>query len=378
MIYLDYNATSPLRESVKHAMLAVMDDYGNPSSVHYYGRKARALIENVRDKIAAYLGVLPQNIIFTSSATEANHLLIRGLPCDAIITSKAEHDSVLAALMHTQAHKGAAIYYIDHLPDGSLCQDSFDTIMKQITAHHKKPLLSLMKVNNETGIIQNLAYFSEKIRSIGGYVHSDCVQAIGKIPFDDFLWQCDAVTLAGHKVGGAKGVGVLVIRENIDLSPLLTGGGQEMRRRAGTENMLAISSFGALVDVIADKKNMHNEITQLQHLQNFLEIEIIKINPKAIIVGKTLNRVANTLCVISEGIESEKQVIIADLNKVCLSSGSACSSGKVKASHVLSAYGHLPTQAGAAIRVSIGFLSTIHDCEAFLRAYTAITNRIGA
>jgi cysteine desulfurase len=376
MVYLDYNATSPLRDTVKQSMIDAMECYGNPSSVHYYGRKARSLIENSRDRLADYCGVLPQNIIFTSSATEANHLLIRGLLCDAIITSHAEHNSVSAAIAQTEAYKNNAVYYIAHLADGSLSQDSFDDIMVRVTKNHKKPLLSLMKVNNETGIIQNLAYFSEKIRAIGGYVHSDCVQTIGKIPFDDFLWQCDAVTLAGHKVGGAKGVGVLILRENIELSPLLTGGGQEMRRRAGTENSIAIHAFGALIDSISNKKTMSNEINHLGTLQKFLEIEILKINPKAIIIGTPINRVSNTLCVISEGIEAEKQVIIADLNKVCISSGSACSSGKVKASHVLEAYGYSLRQAGAAMRISMGFLSSQHDCDAFLKAYTAITNRI--
>lgn len=376
MIYLDYNATSPLRDTVKHAMIDVMEFYGNPSSVHFYGRKARSLIENSRDAIAHYCGALPQNIIFTSSATEANHLLIRGLSCDAIITSHAEHDSVSAAIKETHAYKNNAVYYITHLSDGSLSHDSFDEIMECVKKNHKKPLLSLMKVNNETGVIQNLSYFSEKIRAIGGYVHSDCVQAIGKIPLDDFLWQCDAVTLAGHKVGGAKGVGVLILRENIELSPLLTGGGQEMRRRAGTENLIAIHGFGALVDTLSDKKNINDEINHLGTLQKFLITEIIKINPKAMIVGTPTHRVSNTLCVISEGIEAEKQVIIADLNKVCISSGSACSSGKVKASHVLQAYGYSPSQAGSAMRISMGFLTSQHDCDAFLKAYTAITNRI--
>ncbi|MFT6073037.1 MAG: cysteine desulfurase, partial [Alphaproteobacteria bacterium] len=332
MFYLDYNATSPLRESVKSAMVNALDIFGNASSVHQAGRKARSMIEDARDITAHYLGVLPQNIIFTASATEANHLLLRGLACDAIITSATEHDSVLASLAFTQAFKNKATYYIDHLPDGTLSQDSFDNIMSDIHKHNYKPLLSLMKVNNETGIIQNLQYFSDKIHEVGGYVHSDCVQALGKIPFDSWLWQCDAITLAGHKVGGCKGVGLLMLKENIALSPLLTGGGQEMRRRAGTENGVAITGFHALMQIISNKKTIGIELDNIALMRDYIEDEIQKINPHALIVAKQSLRVSNTICLISSGIEAEKQVIIADLNKVCISSGSACSSGKVKSS----------------------------------------------
>ena len=376
MHYLDYNATSPLRENVKQAIYDILDIYGNPSSVHFYGRKARSIVENVRDKTADYLGILPQNIIFTGSATEANHLLLRGVSCDAIITSAAEHDSILSAITHTQAFENQAIYYIDHLPDGSLSQESFDKIFQTVTQKHQKPLLSLMKINNETGIVTDFEYFSTKIRAGGGYVHSDCVQAIGKIPFDDWLWQCDSITLAGHKVGGVKGMGVLVLRDNIELSPLLTGGGQEMRRRAGTENTISIHAFGALMNILCDKQIMLNEHNHLLNLQKKLETDIITINPKAIIVGQTQNRSANTICVITEGLEAEKQVIIADLSKVSISSGAACSSGKVKPSHVLNAYGYSDSQAMSAIRLSMGFASHSDDCEAFLKAYTMITSKI--
>jgi cysteine desulfurase len=376
MYYLDYNATSPLRDNVKQAIYDILDIYGNPSSVHFYGRKARSIIENVRDKTADYLGILPQNIIFTGSATEANHLLLRGLSCDAIITSAAEHDSVLSAITHTQAFKNQAVYYIDHLPDGRLSRESFDTILQTVTQKHQKPLLSLMKVNNETGVITDLEYFSAKIRAVNGYVHSDCVQAIGKISFDDWLWQCDAITLAGHKVGGAKGMGILVLRENIALSPLLTGGGQEMRRRAGTENTLSIHAWGALMDILCDKQIMRNEYDYLLNLQEKLETDMITINPNAIIVGQTNSRVPNTICVITQGLEAEKQVIIADLSKVSISSGSACSSGKVKPSHVLNAYGYGVSQAMSAIRISMGFASCSDDCEAFLKAYKTIVSKI--
>lgn len=376
MFYLDYNATSPIRDTIKQAVCDVLDTYGNPSSVHFYGRKARSIIEDSRDKIAHYLGVLSQNIIFTANATEANHLLIRGLGCDAIITSSAEHDSVLSALTHTRAFKNNAVYYIKHLENGALCKESFDNIITTLQEKNQKPLLTLMKINNETGVITDLSYFSEKIRMLGGYVHSDCVQAIGKINFDSWLWQCDAITLTGHKVGGLKGVGVLMLKENIPLNPLLTGGGQEMRRRAGTENTVAIHSFGALVDILSDSTLITQEHQSLIAFREYLDNEIIAINPKAIIVGKDNNRAINTLCVITEGIEAEKQVIIADLNKVCISSGSACSSGKVKPSHVLNAYGYSATQTLSAIRISMGFNTTYPECDAFLKAYRAIMNRI--
>lgn len=366
MHYLDYNATSPLHSYVKDEMIQVMDDFGNPSSVHSIGRKAKSILENAREKIADYLGVLPPNIIFTSSATEANHLLFRGIECDVIITSKAEHDSVLAAI----ALSNKPVYYIDHHQDGSLSSESFEEILKTIQQKYTKPLLSLMKVNNETGVIQNLSPFASTIREIGGLVHSDAVQAIGKIAFDNWSWQCDAMTLAAHKVGGPKGVGVLVLKDRISLNPLITGGGQEMRRRAGTENILPIHGFGALIDVI----DIDNQ--KLSDFQKYLEKEIIQINPQAIIVGQDTQRVPNTICVITAGIEAEKQVIIADLNQVCVSSGSACSSGKVKSSHVLHAYHFSEEDAKSAIRISMGFLTEKKDCEAFLKAYQKIFNRV--
>jgi cysteine desulfurase len=372
MYYFDYNATSPLRDSVKSALINAIDLYGNPSSVHTQGRQARRIIEDSRDTIAYYLGVLPQNIIFTSSATEANHLALKGLAYDAIITSEAEHDSILAPvkLLHKQYNK--PVYYIKHLSDGLLCYDSFNEIIQIMKQKRYKPLLSLMKVNNETGIIQELNYFSEQVHACGGYVHSDCVQAIGKFFFDSWLWQCDAITLSAHKTGGAKGVGVLVLRDKIELSPLFIGGGQEMRRRAGTENTLAIYGFKALIDILSDKQNLEIELTRIQSLKDILEIELLKINPEAHIVGFSNKRVANTICLITKGFDAEKQVIISDLNKVSISSGSACSSGKVKASHVLQAYGFDNSYAQSAIRISLGFLTNQQECEALLNMYKKI------
>lgn len=372
MHYLDYNATSPLHPNIKQSMIDAMDIFGNPSSVHSYGRKAKSILENAREKAAQYLGVLPHNIIFTGSATEANHLLFRGLECDAIITSRAEHDAVLSAIDKTNAD----IYYIAHKSDGALCQDSFDKIKKIVQEKHQAPLLSLMKVNNETGTIQDLSYFAEKIREIGGLVHSDAVQALGKIPFDSWAWQCDSITLAAHKVGGPKSVGILMIKDRITLDPLLTGGGQEMRRRAGTENLVNIHGFGALLDLISQSGYLQEQTEKLSNYQNFIETTIFEKNPNAIIVGRNHTRVANTMCVITQGIEAEKQVIIADLNKVSLSSGAACSSGKVKPSHVLEAYNYPEVQAKSAIRVSTGFLTTQNDCDALICAYEKILSKV--
>jgi len=374
MYYFDYNATSPLRLPVKQAMIDSFDAFGNPSSVHQAGRKARMIIENTRDTLAHYLGVLPQNIIFTSSATEANHLLMRGLTYDVCITSAAEHDAVLSSIKMTKAYQNNAVHYVKHLPDGTLSTESFDEILNEVQKKGQKPLLSLMKVNNETGIIQDLSYFSQKIHALGGYVHSDCVQALGKISFDSWLWQCDAITLAAHKVGGPKGVGVLLLRENIALLPLITGGGQEMRRRAGTENISAIHGLNALINVLTDKKSMQQELAQITKMRNQLEVDLLQINPEAEIIGKNTQRVGNTLNILTDTIEAEKQVIIADLNKICLSSGSACASGKVKSSHVLQAYGYSDKAAQCAIRISLGFLTDETACDALLKAYRMICN----
>ena len=364
-IYLDYNATSPLRPAVKQAYIEALDIFGNPSSVHSLGREARKMMEDMRQKLAFYCGVAPRNIIFTASATEANHLILRGTQCDALIIPADEHDSVLNAAVLS----GKIVYSLKLTEDGEIDKNHLEAICQECQEKSLRPLISVMKVNNETGRIKDLRDIAIEIRSIGGIIHSDAVQALGKIGFDAWSWQTDAMTLSAHKAGGAKGVGVLVLRDNIVLEPLLTGGGQEMRRRAGTENIPAIMMLGSLLNEIRD---LESEAKRLLALQHYLETEIQKIRPESVIVAQNAERVANVSCIMTPYVPSEKQVIMADLAGICVSAGSACSSGKVKKSHVLTAYGYPQEWAGCSLRVSFGFATTQADIDAFLKFYRTL------
>ena len=234
-IYLDYNATSPLRPEIKQALYDACDIVGNPSSVHYFGRDARKALEAAREKIANYCGVAARNIIFTGSATEANHMMIRGVKADVLLIPEDEHDCVLSAAQLS----GKKVIPLKLLPNGDIDHQYFDHVIREVSEAGQSIFASVMKVNNETGRIKDLSYISQKVRELSGIgiFHSDAVQAFGKISFDSWSWQVDALTIAAHKVGGPKGIGVLILKDNISLDPLITGGGQEMRRRAGTENI---------------------------------------------------------------------------------------------------------------------------------------------
>ncbi|MEM6602979.1 MAG: cysteine desulfurase family protein [Pseudomonadota bacterium] len=358
-VYFDYNATSPLHPYVKDAYISALDIYGNPSSVHKSGREARRHIETARGKIASYCGVSERHVIFTSSATEANHLILRGNDCDALLVPNDEHDCVLAAAKAS----GKAIYPIALTEKGLLDEGSFDEALRNCLSKGQKPFMTAMKVNNETGIIKDLAPYAQKIRENGGVFHSDAVQAIGKLPFDDWAWQCDALTLSAHKVGGPKGIGCLIIKDNIRSDPLLTGGGQEMRRRAGTENIPAIIAFGAFMDIVNEILQDMSRLSQFKdQIIKYCHMHVDKVQP----LFEDSPIVANTLSLCSKKTLSEKLVIKADLSSVQLSAGSACSSGKVKESHVLKSYSLGTDIATQTVRISMGFQNTQEDIDYFI------------
>lgn len=364
-IYLDYNATSPMRSGIKKIFYDAFDIVGNPSSVHFFGRQARKEIENAREKIASYCGVAPRNIIFTGSATEANHLILRGSKADILLIPEDEHDCILSAAKLS----GKQVIPLKLLPCGEIDISYFDKVFVDVKASGKSVLASIMKVNNETGRIKDLSYISSKIREIGGIFHSDAVQAFGKIPFENWSWQTDSMTIAAHKVGGPKGIGALILKDNILCDPLITGGGQELRRRAGTENIPAIIAFGAMVDLMPQMMEEHEKYRLwrddiINHIQN-----VNKQSKIACLGGDT---VSNTISVMSPQMPSEKQVILADLSSLALSSGSACSSGKVKQSHVLSAYGYDDKYSSCNIRISLGFNNIYGDIEVFKSFYLKI------
>ena len=344
--YLDYNATAPLRHEVRDAMLDVMAAPANPSSVHGFGQKARLKVEDARAQLAALTGSKPEEVIFTSGGTEANAMaLMRDWP--QVLIGATEHAAV------REAAPQAEILAIDS--NGLIDLDDLDARLAEAPAGS---LVSVMAANNETGVIQPLAPIIEIAHRHDALVHSDAVQALGKIPLDFGASGIDLMSLSAHKIGGPTGVGALIQREGIAANPLSRGGGQERNRRPGTENVAGIIGFGAaaaLADVAA--YNAH-----CRPLRDLLEARITKAVPEAVIIAAATERLANTTCLALPGRVAETQIMALDLKGIAVSAGAACSSGKVKSSHVLEAMG-AGDLAACAIRISCGWASTKDDIE---------------
>jgi cysteine desulfurase len=352
--YLDHNATSPLRPSVKAAMLAAMEIAGNPSSVHGEGRAARKAIDDARESLGFMLGCLPQMIVFTSGGTEANNVAIRGVGAERILASAIEHPCVLEAAKAT----GKPVEIIPVNSEGVIDLKAFESIL----VRSPNTLVSIMLANNETGVVQPMDVIAAMVRGAGALLHVDAVQAFGKMQVNFGLLRCDMMTVAGHKVGGPKGVGALVIRDGLAVTPLLCGGGQELRRRAGTENVVGIAGFGALAA---------ESIMDFRHLRDQLESSLEDI----VVFGKGAQRLSNTVCFAFPGVSAETLLMNLDLAGIAVSSGSACSSGKVAASPVLAAMGIPSDIARSAIRVSLGWSTTAEDIEHFISTWQRLMAR---
>jgi cysteine desulfurase len=339
-VYLDHNATMPLRPEARAAMAAAMDVCGNPSSVHAEGRAAKALIETARAQVAEAVGALDADIVFTSGATEAAALALagRGLHGAAI-----EHDAV-----------GAWV-------DDSLPVDANGHVTVTDPARS-----TLQLANSETGILQTLTQ---------GLAVSDMTQAIGKIPVA-FSWSgVDMALISAHKFGGPKGVGALILRRGLDVDPRIKGGGQEMGRRSGTENILGIAGMGAAI--AAAMRDLEAGVwDRVAEIRNILEITLSSDASSTIFVGKEAERLPNTSCIVTPGWKGETQVMQMDLAGVALSAGSACSSGKVRASRVLRAMSLDETAAASAIRVSLGPETREDDVLRFAEAWTKARQRV--
>src|SRR3990170_4950747 len=356
--YFDYNATAPLREEVREAMVEALALYGNPSSVHAEGRAARAAIETARAMVASLAGARPEDVIFTSGGTEANALALAAQPGGAwhCYVSAVEHPSVLA---------GGRFYpetttRVAATPDGLI---DLEMLARELEKHHLggwRPFVSLMAANNETGAIQPVAETSKIVHSAGGLLHTDAVQAAGRIKLDMAALGADMLSLSAHKLGGPKGVGALVLGNGASVEPLVKGGAQERRRRAGTENVAGIVGFGVAAELAASDLAKMGAIATLR---DELEKGALTIAPDAIVLAARVKRLPNTTCIAVPGAKAETLVIGLDLAGVAVSSGSACSSGKVEASHVLSAMGVPEEIAQSAIRVSLGFATKHADIE---------------
>jgi len=372
-VYLDWNATTPLRREAREAMAAAWDLPGNPSSVHAEGRHARRLVEGARAGLAGAVGAIQRNVVFTSGGTEANGLALTpglrrgaGMPVKRLVVSAIEHASVLAGgrfspeAISTVAVTNSGLLDLDHL--------------RAALENGPPALVSVMLANNETGALQPVKEAAEMVHSAGGLLHVDAIQAFGKIPFDVNMMNADLVTLSAHKIGGPKGVGAVVLAEGVlGLEPLLRGGGQELGHRAGTENVAGIAGFGAAAT--AALSALDDDAIRLQNLQNRLESGL-RQTPGVIVFSDNAPRLPNTTLFTVPGLKAETAVIGFDLAGIAVSSGSACSSGKVQPSHVLKAMGFGPELAQGAVRLSLGWSTLSKDVDRCLEAWRKLAGTL--
>ncbi|MBR1066412.1 cysteine desulfurase family protein [Bradyrhizobium liaoningense] len=372
-VYLDWNATTPLRAEARTAMLAAWELIGNPSSVHAEGREARRLVEEARATLAAAVGALPRNVVFTSAGTEANALALSpglrgssGSPVERLFVSAVEHASVLSG----GRFPADKVSQIPVTRAGVIDLDQLKTLL----GDGPPALVSIMAANNETGAIQPIAEAAGIVHEAGGLLHVDAIQALGKIPFDIKVVDADLTTFSAHKIGGPKGVGALVLAEGIaGLEPLLRGGGQELSRRAGTENVAGIAGFGAAVR--AALQTLPEDTERVATLRDSLENGIRGV-AGAMVFADDVKRLPNTILFTAPGLKAETAVIGFDLEGVAVSSGSACSSGKVQPSHVLSAMGYDATVAQGAVRLSLGWSTEPDDINRALEAWRKLGNTL--
>ena len=378
-IYLDYNATAPIKPAVADAVAEAMMLAGNPSSVHGFGRDVRKRIEDAREQIAALVGCAPAELVFTAGGTEANNTALRGAGRRALIVSAIEHPAILRTAEAVAAEAVAAeAVAAEHvvLPvdgDGVLDMAALDAAL---AAHGPDALVSIMLANNETGVIQPVAEIAARAKAAGALMHCDAVQAPGRIPVSFAGLGVDMMSVAAHKFAGPKGIGALVVRAGLDIAPLVTGGGQERGLRGGTENAAGIVGFGAAAELAHDDLARAGEIAALR---DRMEARLRETEPDVVIFSEGAERLSNTSCLTMPGVQSETQVMGLDLAGVAVSAGSACSSGKVEPSHVLRALGAADAVGGCAIRVSMGWATTGDEIERFLGAwralYAGLTNR---
>jgi cysteine desulfurase len=377
-VNLDWNASAPLRPEAREACRAALELAGNPSSVHREGRAARQMIEQAREQVAALAGADARNVVFTSGGTEANALSLSPLidvagdkrPFDRLLVSAIEHPSVLAGGRFDPVRIEQLAVNANGAIDLAALEQRVESLGGQ------RVLVSLMAANNETGVIQPVAEAAGIVHRHGGLLHVDAVQAAGRMSLDLASLGADLMTLSAHKIGGAKGAGALIKRrENIHFpDPLIRGGGQERGSRAGTENVAAIAAFGAAAAAMTMSSAV--EIQHMGKLRDRLEAGLQAATPDAVIFGATAARLPNTTLVAAPGAKAEILVIGFDLDGVAVSSGSACSSGKVAPSHVLAAMGVEPALARGAIRVSTGPATTAAEIDRFLNVWQTLNKSL--
>jgi len=362
--YLDWNATAKLRPEAQAAVTAALDVTGNPSSVHGAGRAARRLIEDARDKVAALVGVTARDVVFTSGGTEANMLALSPALGAELLVSAIEHPSV---------RSGGRFAAAEDIAVTAAGVVDLAALERQL-AGRARPLVSLMLANNETGVIQPVVEVAAVVHAAGGLLHVDAVQGPGRIACDFKALGADLMTLSSHKIGGPQGVGALIRRDGLALDPQIKGGGQERGARAGTENVAGIAGFGAAAEAV--RQGWTGEANRMAALRDRLEAGIKAVAPKAVIFGHEAVRLPNTTLFSVPGMKAETAVIAFDLEGVAVSSGAACSSGKVSPSHVLAAMGAVPELARGAIRVSLGYATSDEDVGTILKAWEKLSESL--
>ncbi len=374
-LYFDWNATTPLRPEARAAVLAALDVIGNPSSVHAEGRAARHLVEKARDNVGSLVGAEPRNVAFTSGGTEANMLALTPAAAAGeiargkLLVSAIEHSSVLAGGRFPASA-------VEHLPVTRHGQIDLDVLARRLAWIDSPVLVSIMLANNETGIVQPVLQAATLVHGVGGLLHVDAVQAPGRMCCDIKMLRADLLTLSGHKIGAPKGIGALVRKDAAIPFPaaLLKGGGQERGARAGTENVAGIAGFGAAA--AAALAGLAAERAQMLGLRERLENGLKALSPSAVIFGADVERIPSTTLFAVPPMKAETAVIAFDLQGVAVSSGAACSSGKVQPSHVLAAMGASPALARGAVRVSLGWTTTESDVDRFLRAWINLSGTL--
>ncbi|MBF0182299.1 MAG: cysteine desulfurase [Magnetococcales bacterium] len=374
MIYLDHNATSPPRPGVADAVRAALaGTMGNPASVHGPGRAARQKLDEARRQVAGLMDVHESRIVFTSGGTESNHLALFGMAMandlrGTIVVSGVEHPSVLLTCTRL-AELGMTIHTLPvdgtGRVDPQTVRDAIDT---------RTLLVSVMAANNETGVLQPIREIGAICREKEIPLHVDATQWAGKLPMDEEQLPADLLTLSGHKFGGPKGAGALIVASGISLIAQLTGGGQERGRRSGTENLPGIAGFGVAASEVS--KQLPTETTAITRLREHLEHRLLEVIPDARIFGQEAPRLPNTTAVGIRGVDGETLVMALDLAGCAISSGSACASGKTTPSHVLLAMGEESAYIQGAVRVSLGWNTDIHAVDSFITAIKRSVDRL--
>ncbi len=358
-IYLDYNATTPLRLEAKVAMIKAMDMTGNPSSVHAWGRKVRQHLESARHTIADFFSAEPKQIVFTSGATEANNLALKGFDGIKII-SAVEHDSI------HQVCSDALSCPVDE--DGVVSLEKLESLLQ--SHHDEKVLVSVMAANNETGVIQPISEIAALVKKHQAFFHCDATQAVGKLKLDWSQISFDMLSISSHKIGGPAGVGALIVSPNLALKAQIIGGGQERSNRGGTENILGIMGFEAAL-----KECLKDPWDEIRLLRDRFEDEIQAFCLDVDVFGKNIPRLPNTSNLTMPGVKSDVQLMNFDLSGIAVSAGSACSSGKVKTSRILQAMGLPSSKTNSAIRVSLGWQTRSFEIETMIDMWKQIYSR---